>query len=391
VNSGNAGPGYKTGNSKFFLVLILLTAAAALVFFLVGKKSHQPPPPPLPTLTPSGPRETPPPAPQSQILLEKFYESLGSMGFTAKPGIEPGADSVTLEGQALTVRRQTFRLPRRFSPGDLDALMTRLADSLGSRLLSAFVENTPEGTSSVFVCAASPGEAVETAFERSRRPKVCLIIDDAGYQKGAALKALYGFKVPVTLSIIPGTAFAKSLAEEAPGRGVEVMCHMPMEGHEKVKKGDYKEFLKKGMDPREAERLVKEALDGLPSCKGLNNHMGSRATMDSRLMEAVCGVLKDRDLFFIDSRTSSRSVAYKTAKQAGLLLAGRDVFLDDKVESRAILRQLDGLVRVSRERGWAVGIGHFKLTTLATLEQAVHRLEAQGVEFVYASEIVASW
>ncbi len=163
-----------------------------------------------------------------------------------------------------------------------------------------------------------------------------------------------------------------------------------MEGHEKVKKGDYKEFLKKGMDPEEASRLVNEALDSLPSCKGLNNHMGSRATTDLKLMEAVCGVLKERNLFFVDSRTSPQSLAYKTAKQAGLLLAGRDVFLDDKVESRAILKQLDGLVRAARKRGWAVGIGHFKLTTLTTLEQAVHRLENQGIEFVYASEIVSA-
>ncbi len=232
-------------------------------------------------------------------------------------------------------------------------------------------------------------EGYRAAFEKSLLPKVCLIIDDGGYQEGKALSSLYGFKVPATLSLIPGLEYSEALAREAPEHGVEVMCHLPMAGHEKVRARDYRQFLKEGIKGPEAARLVREALDSLPGCKGLNNHMGSRATVDLKLMEAVCRVLKERNLYFVDSRTSDKSVAWKAAKKTKVLFSVRDVFLDNKEEPRAIQLQLNALVQRARKRGWAVGIGHFKALTLKTLEKAVHRLERQGVQFVYASEIVA--
>jgi uncharacterized protein len=244
----------------------------------------------------------------------------------------------------------------------------------------------PNPTVSVASSATLPATV---GLETTTKPKICLIIDDAGYQKGEALQHLYNFKVPVTASIIPDVQFSKSLAEEFPGHGVEVMCHMPMEGHEKGMVGeDYKEFLRKGMAPDQVKKEMEAALDGLPNCKGLNNHMGSVATTDLDLMREVCDVLKSRGLFIIDSRTSPKVVVEKAAKEAHIPFAHRDVFLDNLETPGAILKQLDQTVAYAKKHGSAVAIGHFKLVTLKTLEQAIPKLKEQGIEFVYASKIV---
>lgn len=220
-------------------------------------------------------------------------------------------------------------------------------------------------------------------------PRICLIIDDGGYQRGEALRALYAIRSHLTVSIIPNVEFSKALAEEFPVHGVEVMCHMPMEGHEKGMVGDhYKALIRKGMDPAEARRDVEAALAGLPNCRGLNNHMGSVATEDLGLMRAVCSVLRDKGLFAIDSRTTAKSQVAKAAREEGVPYAFRNVFLDNQETAPAIQKQLDLAAAYAKKHGLAVAIGHFKTITLKTLGEAIPKLEEQGFQFVYASEAV---
>ena len=288
---------------------------------------------------------------------------------------------VTLYGKIFPSYIEEFRLPSNLHPRQLEGAFEEVTHSLGARM------DYEKGAYSFQY--SSEWIPVEISFVPVDRPRVCLIIDDGGYQKGEALAHLYGFKVPVTVAIIPDAEFSKSLSEDLPGHGVEVMCHMPMEGHEKgMVGGNYKELLRKGMGDSKAKALVEKALAGLPNCRGLNNHMGSVATVDPELMWDVCQVLKSRGLFIIDSRTTAQSVVERVAKKAHVPVAHRDVFLDNVETPEAILKQLDQLVARARKKGLAVGIGHFKTLSLKTLEEAVQKLKGQGIQFVYASEVV---
>ncbi len=76
------------------------------------------------------------------------------------------------------------------------------------------------------------------------------------------------------------------------------------------------------------------------------------------------------------------------AVKVHLLHAKCDVFLDNVETLEAILALLNRLVRFAQKRGTAVGIGHFKVVTLQTLRDAIPRLRAEGIQFVYASEVV---
>jgi uncharacterized protein len=343
---------------------------------------HFRPPAPPPTPVPKGTYQGEPDS-DAQALLRGLNGTLESLDLLKLAEGEPQSLPATLAGKVVSAYRENFRLPEDFHSESVGKSLGEAAASLGARVLSS--DPTGRGWSFGF----EPGwTAVQIQFLPVDKPRICLIIDDGGYQKGEALQDLYGFKVPVTVSIIPDVRYSRELAEAFPEHGVEVMCHLPMEGHEKVAPGDYKEFLRVGMPAGQIRALTSQALDALPNCRGLNNHMGSLATADPDLVQAVCSVLKERHLFVIDSRTTARTVVEKTAKEDHLPVARRNVFLDDLETPGAILAQMDQLAARARRDGLAVGIGHFKLTTLKTLEEAVHRLRDQGFQFVYASEAV---
>ncbi len=297
----------------------------------------------------------------------------------------------TYQDLTLPTYQESFRLPRRYTPEQLADQLRQAAESVGAFEGHSETGESPDGQATFYSYVfAYDGQwtPMTVTFLQTHKPRLSLVIDDGGYQKGEALNNLYGFKVPVTMALIPSTEFGKELAQEAPGHGVEIICHMPMEGHEKFPKGAYPEYLKRGMDPEVVASNLAAAFDLLPGAEGLNNHMGSLASENKALMDEVCGFLGKKGLFFLDSRTSPKTVG---EREAGLLKvphAKRDIFLDDEVEPRAIRKQLEKAMNLAKKQGYAVAIGHFKAVTLATLLKAIPKIQEEGVELVYLSEVV---
>jgi polysaccharide deacetylase 2 family uncharacterized protein YibQ len=366
----------------------LALGLGSIWFFVASKKGETIPVPPLFSSAGGFKGDASEATTQLVTAVNQRLNSLGVLKLVTEPvEVEP----VTAQGKMFPGYHESFRLPARFTADDLASLLEAAAQGQGAKLLAqgSREDSAQKEVFHDYSFGFEPGWApLKVTLVEVKRPKVCVIIDDGGYQKGAALAALYGFKVPVTVSIIPDVLYSKPLALEMPSHGVEVMCHMPMQGHEEARKDNYKEFLKLGMRVEDVEQIVGQALDALPGCVGLNNHMGSQATADEDLMLKVCQVLKARGLYLIDSRTTPQSVEADEAVKVHLLHAKRDVFLDNVETPEAILAQLGRLVRFAQRHGTSVGIGHFKTITLRTLRDAIPALKAQGIEFVYASEVV---
>jgi hypothetical protein len=121
---------------------------------------------------------------------------------------------------------------------------------------------------------------------------------------------------------------------------------------------------------------------------GLNNHMGSRFTRDARAMRPVLEELAGRGLLFLDSRTSGASVGADLARRLGVPSTGRDVFLDNEIDARAIRAQLIELERVASRRGSAVAIGHPHDATIDALAQFVPEMMGRGMQLVGVSAVV---
>jgi uncharacterized protein len=163
--------------------------------------------------------------------------------------------------------------------------------------------------------------------------------------------------------------------------------HLPMESVGNGK--EEKQELRPGMSAKEVSVLVNQFLKAVPDAAGVNKHKGSQSTPDIALMNELMHVRRDHKLFYIDSRSTASTVAYDAARQRGVPAAFRNVpFLDDVAEASAVRQQLERAFRSAREKGEAVAIGHPHPATLAALQEALPRAKAEGVQLVFASDLV---
>ncbi len=201
---------------------------------------------------------------------------------------------------------------------------------------------------------------------RSRCPKVGIIIDDLGHDRALA-NAFMELKLPLTLSFLPFAPASRSIAHKAEQDGREIMLHLPMEpiNYPAVNPGDG--VLLVSMDEGMILEMLDRDLSQVPFASGVNNHMGSRFTQIEEKMSIVLNELKRRGLYFVDSRTSSGSVAFKVARRIALRTARRDIFLDNELSENALKIQMERLLSLAKHKGCAIGIGHPHRETLEFL------------------------
>jgi len=219
--------------------------------------------------------------------------------------------------------------------------------------------------------------------------KIAIIIDDFGYSDNADIKSLLQLPQHITFAIIPGMVKSSAIYQEAQASQKEMIIHFPMEAEEK--KVEYTPYtLYTNMPDEEIQQRVRKALADYPLAKGMNNHMGSLVTTDSHIMELVMQELKTSGKYFIDSKTSAKSMGYSTARRLKLPTAENDMFLErDRNDDAEYLRKkLAVLSKIAAKRGYAVAIGHPYKNTIKVLLQEIPKLENQGFVFVPASEIV---
>ncbi len=218
-------------------------------------------------------------------------------------------------------------------------------------------------------------------------PRIAVIIDDMGYLHTEGLRALE-LPGPVTFSFLPHTPHAQRQARLAHRLEKEVMLHLPMESKDRRRLGPGGVHRRMGRD--QVERSVMAALASVPHVRGVNNHMGSRLTEARKFMRWIMQTLLSRtSMFFIDSRTSSGTVAQEVAQTLGLPNSARDVFLDPEPSTPAsIRRQFRKLIEIARLTGSAIAIGHPKRDTIRILGEELGRLAQRKVKLVPVSSLI---
>jgi polysaccharide deacetylase 2 family uncharacterized protein YibQ len=226
--------------------------------------------------------------------------------------------------------------------------------------------------------------APQTSNDQASR--LAIILDDLGNDSGAA-QAVFAIPYPLTISVLPHHAHSAEIAQQAQRRGDQVILHLPMQSlakeHPEVRE------LHGGMSRADISRLVSEFLDEVPGVIGVNNHQGSASTADKKLMAELMPVLKEHQLFYVDSRTSAATVAYDTAQRFGVRAAFRNVpFLDDVEEVSAVRKQIEIAIAGAARKKDAIAIGHAHPSTLEALKETLPQAKTHGVKLVFASELV---
>jgi uncharacterized protein len=223
--------------------------------------------------------------------------------------------------------------------------------------------------------------------QTSPRPKIAIVIDDLGGEDRISRELLL-FDVPVTLSILPFTTYSRVLATEAHLKGKEVILHLPMEphGYPKVKPGKGA-LLEEMSEERLLQQLARD-IGSVPNIKGVSNHMGSRLMEDPEKLKIIFSDLKQRGLFFLDSRTTPQSAGLRTARSVGLKALERTLFIDHSPEEEDIKEKLDRLIQVSLSAGMAIGIGHPHPVTVRAIRERVLGMKERGIEIVLLSALI---
>jgi polysaccharide deacetylase 2 family uncharacterized protein YibQ len=241
-------------------------------------------------------------------------------------------------------------------------------------------------THTIHVVTPLEARSRDALKQGSRNARLAIIIDDLGYDRAAA-DSLLALGFPLTVSVLPHLQLSTEVAEEAYRRGDQVMLHLPMQSESDTVKTEEVE-LRLGMNEHQVDSALVGMLETVPHAVGVNNHQGSRATADPALMAALMPELRRRGLFFVDSRTLASTVAYDTAERLGVRAASRKVFLDDSANREAILGQLELAARDAERDGSAIAIGHPRPETIATLAEALPRLQSRGIRLVFVSDVV---
>lgn len=226
--------------------------------------------------------------------------------------------------------------------------------------------------------------------EPLRKPvigRIAIIIDDWGYNSKHC-EELSEIKSPVTVAILPNLAHSRDIAVCAHEQNKEVMLHLPLEPHKNLDRYPENYIIKTSMNKSSVENMLQDALSSVPFVEGVNNHMGSKATENKRLMSIIFAKLKEGRLYFVDSFVTSDSICRSLANEMGISFTQRDIFLDNENTRSYIENQFAQLAREARKKGYAVGIGHDRELTLEIIKEQTALLEDQGFQIVTVRHLI---
>ncbi|XPF93405.1 divergent polysaccharide deacetylase family protein [Colwellia sp. RE-S-Sl-9] len=225
--------------------------------------------------------------------------------------------------------------------------------------------------------------SLTSCYSVAAKDKVAIIIDDIGYRKTDV--NILNLPSNITFSILPHTPYGKSLAEQGFMNKHEIMLHIPMQAENGKLLGPG--GLTNDMNESMIRTSLKEAFAEIPFAIGINNHMGSLLTALRQPMSWVMKFIKEQNVIFIDSATSSNSKAGAIAKQLGIPTLQRDVFLDNNLEYHYIAKQFSLLIKQAKKHGIAIAIAHPHPESIDSINKLLPQLARQNIELVAISQL----
>lgn len=214
--------------------------------------------------------------------------------------------------------------------------------------------------------------------------RLAIVIDDAGRDLDS--QHIYEqMGIPLTLAVMPDQVHTRDAALSWRAHGLPVILHQPMESVSGI--GMEPKVILTSMSDAAIRQMLRDSLSQLPEAIGINNHQGSKATIDARTMDIVMNELHHRGLFFFDSHTNSTTAADKAAETYGVPYVRNDLFVDNSASVSDICAMIQAGADRAKKKGTYIIIGHCRPHTAEAFRQMVPKLKAQGIEFVYLSSL----
>ena len=218
------------------------------------------------------------------------------------------------------------------------------------------------------------------------RGTLVFVIDDAGNNL-QELEPFLRFPGPLTIAVLPGLPHSAEAARRIRAAGKEVFLHQPMEavgGQPPGPKAIYA-----GMTAAEIVALLNQNVAEIGPVAGMNNHQGSKITMDQQIMETVLAFCREQRICFLDSRTTAETAVPAAARNLGIAIGERNIFIDNEQNRLSMSHSIENGLALASQKGSAVMIGHTSSPALAPLLTELYQgLIAQGYEFATASGVI---
>ena len=255
---------------------------------------------------------------------------------------------------------------------------TTLAETATTQSTTTESPATQDAQQAREILAIEPAPPAPT---ESALPAVVVIIDDINAPE--QLRKIDAIPLAITPAIMPNNATNPQSSELHKNREV-YLVHLPLQAHNFVQREHIVLT-----DSQSAESIAKRIADivaQFSNVRFLNSHTGSKFTEHADSMRALLLALQKHEILFLDSKTTSKSVAREVAESLGLRILERDVFLDFDKKPQKIAKQLHLAVTIAKKRGYAIAIGHPYPETFSVLSQP--QWKELGVAFVYLDTLV---
>lgn len=304
----------------------------------------------------------------------EFADSASRQEFIAEAAILDDREGITVAEPMTNVGRMiSLRVQHGIEAFDLELEMVRPEQ--------AYTRPEP---------IVAPTEVVPTPTPRPEPPpgargRLAILLDDGGQQMALVATAA-ALPVEVGVAVLPFLPYSAETATEMHEAGHEVWLHLPMEAVGDSDPGPG--ALMVGMSDDELHDTVYMAINNIPHVVGINNHMGSKATANMRMMTLVMQDLASMGLAFLDSRTTVDTVAEEAARLQGVKTGRRHVFLDNDRTEAAVRKQLDEAVYRARMEGEIIAIGHLTEVTVSVLGDELPELGKRGVSLARPTDLL---
>lgn len=227
----------------------------------------------------------------------------------------------------------------------------------------------------------------EKPESRKYSGKLAVIVDDCGYDM-SSVRTLLNTGLPLNFAVLPYKPYSSDVLEMIKSDGRVAMLHLPMEPVDRSAMSEGRSTICTDMSKDKILELTRKAINSLPGVSGVNNHQGSKATADSATMTTVLQELRNQDLFFVDSRTSSKSVARDKAVAMGVPTARNDIFLDNSSDVQAIRNQIYKAMDIAEKNGSAIAICHARPNTAKAWSMYAEEIKNTGIELVPITDLL---
>lgn len=227
----------------------------------------------------------------------------------------------------------------------------------------------------------------EKPESRKYSGKLAVIVDDCGYDM-SSVRTLLNTGLPLNFAVLPYKPYSSDVLEMIKSDGRVAMLHLPMEPMDRSAMSEGSSTICTDMSKDKILELTRKAINSLPGVSGVNNHQGSKATADSATMTTVLQELRNQNLFFVDSRTSSKSVARDKAVAMGVPTARNDIFLDNSSDVQAIRKQIYKAMDIAEKNGSAIAICHARPNTAKAWSIYAEEIKNTGIELVPITDLL---